>query len=842
MQVRHISVLFLLFMVYGPGWANPGLAGQNHGDNVTSREGLAPYMGKDAWKMVVGENRQKAYRLNYEQLGINYGEAVDFQLRRQQVILCAQTAEFLYTKFTPTKVRYKKGTRPKLEEVVARVTKGCKSDREKALALMRFCRDLYKKREGIDFSEYIYGGTEEQLIEKGEELCECLGRLMVALCEVAGIPGRIVMHDIGGHIVAEILIEGKWAYIDPRAGIYFLNPDGSFASTWDLCKNPAPLRQQSPEVKADASARWTWEERVWKCENKYFLPMEINGFENYSLADAADYDYTQKTQKQASDDGLWVVNKKYCRVIDDVFGTTGDGFRHQWRRQKLRPIELAYRHDGFSMFYYPTPPMTRQKLLQDYVDPFRDSNTKILVWGLGPGSVFCFDTKVGQIFGAPLSEEEWKLMRRGDRRAYENVTGLIKAGNGPLRVAAERGRQLGLKVIARLEMNHEYGPPRADNFDWVGFVGDFNKQHPEYRIPGSVRLDFKHKAVRDFKMAILREAAEAGADGISMDFVVYPPHFAKPDKAIMTQFVRDIRSMLDEVEKQQSRQIELMVRVPCYGATAIGLDWKTWMREKLVDYVVPSKTKLFDIEIGEFVSMGHRTDVKVIPTIWQALGLVDTDPQPGDEGKGLKRYTKPKTKGMFFAQALLLQRAGADGLQFGFAADEWKSRPWLDDLGDPDKVEFADKHYMVNINHCPVQFTSVKDDATTAVEKTVPLRIADDIPKAKKSGYQVQTTLLAYCSPLAEGEKLEVYVNDHGPAIFTADKASSASREDPHAKISIHQKDGWRRGEHRAEIKSDWLRIENNSIRFVYTRGAEKRSKPFSIKWIDLILRYHKIK
>ena len=808
------------------------------GDKVTTLEGLAPYTGKDAYKMLVGPKRQEAYQLNYEQLGINYGEAVDFQTRREQVILCPQTAALLYTQFTPTKVRYEKGTRPKLEEVVAQATKDCKTDREKALALMRFCRDLYKKREGIPFSEYIYGGTEEQLIEKGEELCECLGRLMVALCEVAGMPGRVVMHDIGGHIVSEIHIEGRWAYIDPRTGIYFLKPDGSFASTWDIWRNPALLRQQSEEVKADVSPRWTWEERIWKCENRYCHPHEVTGFQNYSLSDAGKYGYSQKTFKQASDDGLFVVNKKYCRVINEVFGLTEDGFRHTWTRGRLTPTTLAYRHDGFSLFFHPKPPMTRNELLKDYVEPFRDSNTSILVWGLGPGSVFCFDTKVGQIFGQPLSEEQWKMMRLGDRRVYENVTGFIKRGDCPLRAAVERAHQVGLKVIARLEMNHEYGPPRMDNWDWVGFVGDFNKQHPEYRIPGHVLLDFKHKAVRDFKMAILREAAESGADGISMDFVVYPPHFAKPDKAIMTQFVRDIRAMLDEVGKRQNRQLELMVRVPSAGAVALGLDWKTWMREKLIDYIVPSQTNLFDIEIGEFVSMGHRTGSKVIPTIWQALGLVDTDPQPGDEQKQRKRYTKPKTKGMFFAQALLLQRAGADGLQFGFAADEWKTRPWLDDLSDPKKVEFADKHYMVNVKpHCPIVFPHPKESTSASVEKSVPLRLGDDIPKARAAGYDVEATLVLYATPLGEGEKLEVYINDKGPAVVTGSVVETKAAGDS-TKPSIFDKEWWKRGQQHVPIQAQWLQIENNTIRLVHTGGPADRAKPFSIKWVDLLLDY----
>ena len=61
------------------------------------------------------------------------------------------------------------------------------------------------------------------------------------------MPGRIVMHDIGGHIAAEICIEGQWAYIDPRAGIYCLKPDGSFASTWELWQNPALSGNKAPQ-------------------------------------------------------------------------------------------------------------------------------------------------------------------------------------------------------------------------------------------------------------------------------------------------------------------------------------------------------------------------------------------------------------------------------------------------------------------------------------------------------------------------------------------------------------------------------------------------------------------
>ena len=837
-----LAALVLLSILHS-AYGDESLLQRYLGEKVTSREGLAPYTGEHAYKMVVGPKRQEAYRLNYEQLGINYGDNVDFQLRQEQVILSPQTAEFLYSEFTPTEIRYKKGSRPSLEKAVDRVTAGCKTDREKMLALMRFCRDLYKKRKGIPFTNYIYGGTEEQLIEKGEELCECLGRLMVALCEIAGIPGRIVMHNIGGHITAEILVDGKWAYIDPRVGLYFIKPDGTLASTWELVRNPRLLDDQPDSVKADLSPRWNWEERIWKCRHKYFTANEINGFQNYSLADADRYNYAQKTYKQASDDGLFVINKDYCRVINEVFDLKRDGFQFDWRHAPLRNIPLAYRHDGFSPFYVADVPLTRKQLEKQYVDPFANSNVDILVWGLGPGSVFCFDTKVGQIFGAPLNEKQWTMLRLGDRRAYENVTGLIKAGAGPLKIAVERGHTLGKQVIARLEMNHEYGPASESNWNWVGFVGDFNKRHPEYRVAGSVRLDFKHKAVRDFKIAILREAAEIGADGISMDFAVYPPHFTRPDKEIMNQFVRDVRAMLDEVGAAQNRQIELMIRIPAIRPEQIGLDWKTWMREGLIDYLVPTQYRVFDIDVDEFVAMGNRTGVEVWPTLFFSLSIVNTDPQPGDEKKGIRRYSKPKTPEMFYAQAMLFHRAGAGGLQLGFSEDQWNHCPWLNDLGDVAKMEFADKHYMVN--SAPQKTAEFPVGDGKPIEKTVSLRIADDVAKARSKGYDVTAELVFFfASPLAEGATLDVRVND-APATGIQAKVSDVTPKKNKPSTAnrpfISDADWWTKGERRLSIRADDLQLGENTISLTYTPPAEN-PKPFVIKWIDVIVRYQEKK
>ena len=802
------------------------------GPEVTEPEDLEAYTGAEAAERIAGEDRRNGYLYNYRQLEINYARAVDFQLRKKQVILCPQTVNFIYDRFTPLEVRYEKGTRPELERVVSRVTAGCTSERGKVLALMRFCRDRHKKP-GLSWSEYVYGGTEEQMIDKPEILCETLGRLMVALCEIAGLPGRIVMHDIGGHICSEILIDGHWAYIDPRCGVYFLKPDGKIASVLELCQEPSIIHAQPDHVKAEVSDQWTWHYRAWKCENMYFHPKEVNGFENYSLSETEEYSYAQLPRAQALAAGLMDVNKQYVAAARRVFGLTEDGTRHTWRTQKLRKLPIAYRHDGFSPFFV-KPPMTRKDVERRLIDPFEGTNVEILVWGLGPGSVFCFDTKAGQVFGEGLTKEQRTMVRQGDLWVNENVTNLIRQGTGPLRIAVERGREIGLPIFARLEMNHEYGPADPKNWKWVAFVGDLNKKHPGYRIGDTVFLDFKHQEVRDFKLGIFREAVEAGADGVSLDFAVYPPFFAEPNPAIMTQFLRDVRAMLDEVGKTQNRRIQIMARVANEDYMALGLDWKTWMREHLVDIIVPTKRHqrdYFDLRIGEFVSLANQTGARVVPSIWHSLGFVDTDPDPTRPA----RYDKPKTKGMFYAQALMLHRAGADGIQLAQSSDGWRSRPWFNDLADPDRILFADKHYMVD----PISMRQCRFQESGS--RTVGLRIADDISAVRRASRIVKATLVVYCRPVKPDEELEIRVNGGEPVTISGDsddERARASDKVVNGSQRFYQKDWWKRGEHKLEVASDSWKLGRNSINLTYSNGSAQGALPLSITWIDLLLDY----
>ncbi len=272
---------------------------------------IKKYTGCNAYPRIPSRDQRDLYLLNYSQMFANYGDNVDFSLRSKALLLTANNRALLYSKASVPPCRYVQGSRPLLEKVVS-ACRVHEDEQATALNLMRFCRDLYLKRgEGQPLA---YGGTEEAMIERGEILCEELARLMVALCEVAGLPGRLVLHCVGGHYTSEIFADGKWCYMDPRMGIYFLKSDGRVASIAELIDSPQIMEQQPVSVQKDVVAYANWDFRAWKCRNIYFTPVELNCFSYYSLADSHLYNYTVLDPKEV-DENLKYYNRLYVSFI-----------------------------------------------------------------------------------------------------------------------------------------------------------------------------------------------------------------------------------------------------------------------------------------------------------------------------------------------------------------------------------------------------------------------------------------------------------------------------------------------------------------------------------------------
>jgi len=125
------------------------------------------------------------------------------------------------------------------------------------------------------------GGTEEQIIQRASDWCTDVARVGCVLCQVAGMPARLVyLADIGkaysGHAIIEAFYSGRWGAVDSSTGVIYSHRDGRPAGTWELMRDPALLA-----AHARPGATYT--------NAGQFSAAAIV---NYSVADRDAYDYS----------------------------------------------------------------------------------------------------------------------------------------------------------------------------------------------------------------------------------------------------------------------------------------------------------------------------------------------------------------------------------------------------------------------------------------------------------------------------------------------------------------------------------------------------------------------
>ena len=115
-------------------------------------------------------------------------------------------------------------------------------------------------------------------------MCNEQSRLLITLCQVAGLPARYIGHHIGGHGVTEVYVDGHWGYHDVR-GKFFLKKNGQMASTWEIWQHPKIIRRQPAWVTREIHPRyWYQGDPYATTEMCYFHPKECTGVVNYPIA------------------------------------------------------------------------------------------------------------------------------------------------------------------------------------------------------------------------------------------------------------------------------------------------------------------------------------------------------------------------------------------------------------------------------------------------------------------------------------------------------------------------------------------------------------------------------
>lgn len=185
------------------------------------------------------------------------------------------------------------------------------------------------------------------------------------------------------------------------------------------------------------------------------------------------------------------------------------------------------------------------------------------------------------------------------RRYWDNEKRLEAEGTDMVSASLARARERGLETFITLRMNDLHF---ADTLSACKMaMEEFWLRNPQfwtndpsigYNSAGA--LDYAHPQVREHKLALIREQLERFGpliDGVDLDFMRFFVYFradeARANSQIMTQFLCQVRSLVDSCAASLGRPLLLSARVAPTLAYNMekGLDVAEWVRRGLLDFV-----------------------------------------------------------------------------------------------------------------------------------------------------------------------------------------------------------------------------------------------------------------
>jgi len=373
--------------------------------------------------------------------------------------------------------------------------------------------------------------------------------------------------------------------------------------------------------------------------------------------------------------------------------TTLEELRQQRNKAAHRKRRIIYNNDGGDMTYFlrRCKKVTPEEFLALYTSPVAGSQVDAIFYCTG----LCFgivrhETKVGdnliriglEAGGLPRDKTEEFLDKKMD----------------VLKMMADFCHGNNIEIFCSMRMNDTHDASNKLLFSTL------KKNHPEY-LNGSPQnrpkygiwtaVNYARQEIRDFRVQLFQEVCENyDLDGIEMDFFRHPVFFkshafGKPvsqaERDMMTDMVRRIREMTEQVGLKRGHPILVAVRVPdSVGyCEAIGLDIVRWLEEDLVDILVPSGYfRLNPWEVS--VELGHKYNVPVYPSLSDSRMRCNWP----DKREAAKIRNTPAC---FRARAANAWAWGADGVYMYNFFDP-RSPLWRE-LGDPKGLQTMEKLY-----------------------------------------------------------------------------------------------------------------------------------------------------
>jgi len=253
------------------------------------------------------------------------------------------------------------------------------------------------------------------------------------------------------------------------------------------------------------------------------------------------------------------------------------------------------------------------------------------------------DTQVGR-FGDTVVYES----RRTDQLLHSTIGDPIGTIAQPRTDNVGRMQQYTNTLDATLRYARELGMVCHANwgatncYPGTPLQSGFSKAHPEWMRGSALRYEVPE--VREYMLSLWREVLEIGAPGLSIDFCRYPEGI--DTAATCTDFLRSLRKLADEYGAKNSgtrsqsgtaelghvpgSHIPILIRFPARGVRLCDVfDYRTWVKEGLVDYLCPSNIqgRHIHFDVAEYRKATRGTKCKLLPVV-DGLGWAVDFPAP----------------------------------------------------------------------------------------------------------------------------------------------------------------------------------------------------------------------
>ncbi len=359
---------------------------------------------------------------------------------------------------------------------------------------------------------------------------------------------------------------------------------------------------------------------------------------------------------------------------------------------------IIYNWDGAPHGYSPVP-QSMDDFLEKVYAPLLSTQVGALFWSTG-GQGSRFPSDVLEFIG---EERGRHYDSASGFTAGENIRQMYDRGEDPQRSLIERGRQLSKHVYASIRMNdnHFGGAQIADlgALHRAGRVETLRHDHPQWLLGDQTSEWFAlswNMAVPEVRQLRFRHVEEVCRrydwDGVELDWQRHAFHFPQDDayrlRYLLTDLQRAIRQMTRKLAEERGRPFYLAARVAgsLEMCRRIGYDIPTWIKEGLVDVLIPAGNAVTDadIHVAEFSRACEGTEVAVYPGFDSNL----PDPFVGPEDVCEKDRLRTR------AIASRYHQAGASGIYiFNWHADAHSKRSLLSTIGSPETLSGTDKIY-----------------------------------------------------------------------------------------------------------------------------------------------------